>query len=524
MAKMIPASFPKELANDPRRSAEKKVFNAFRDQLSDDFEVFYSRPWWGLEEDGSEKHGEADFVVGHRDKGLIFIEVKGGLVTYQPANDGWQSIDRNGIGHLIKDPMDQAMKCLHKFLPAFKRDQIWPRGIVKMTYGVILPDTLAPAANKQVVGKYPKHLFLFSNEFPELVSEWIEARLLRGENEVPPGAAGMQVVNRVVADPTKLSFSLRSVVEGEIAQMDQFLLGFQYQALMNIMKNRKSVVMGGAGTGKTIVALELCSRLAQDNLSVLFLARNHNLLGYVSKLLPSERIKVAKWPDSSVDHAEFKADWIVVDEGQDLNHFELSELSRKAISSNLVVFLDSNQAILNNPKQVAERIDAQELELSINLRNTKAISRVTGNLFEGDIPEAVGPEGVLPSSEVRSGELISPLKTHVLRILSEGLRKQQLAVLTDSTSLRDQIIGVLNASGAQAARFLDWQADAITVETIDDFKGLECEYLIVVLEKPANLSKQLSYVAASRARSRLHVIASRDDNFLVASIEGRDIQ
>lgn len=521
MAKMTPVSFPKELENDPRRNAEKKVFSALRDSLPDEFEVYYSRPWWGLDPDGSEKHGEADFIVGHPDKGVIFLEVKGGRVTYDPSNDRWQSTDRNGIGHHIKDPMHQAMTCMHKFLPLFKRDQIWPKRVVKMTYGTILPDTSTPATNKQVVGMHQKELFLFGSDFPEGLLDWLTGRLSKGESEIAPGAAGMQVIRRVVADPTKLSFPLRSVIEGEIAQMDQYLLGVQYQVLLTVLKNSRSVVLGGAGTGKTVVAVELCSRLADEGQSLLFLARNQNLLGYVSKMLPSEKIRVQSWPlfDSGPKNHSF--DWVVVDEGQDLNHLELAELGRLSAGSNLAVFLDSNQAILNNPRQVSDRLGAEELVLSINLRNTKSISEVTGKLFEGDPPETIGPDGKEPTVEVVSGEVISATKAHVSQTLAEGIRKDQLTILTDTTALRDQILGSLNKSHVAAARYLEWRPDAIAIETMDDFKGLESDYLIVVVENPTALSKPMSYVAASRARSRLHLICSSADNVLAASIQGK---
>lgn len=521
MAKMTPISFPGELANDPRRNAEKKVFSALRDYLPDDFEVFYSRPWWGLDPDGSEKHGEADFIVGHADKGIIFLEVKGGRVTYDPTKDRWQSIDRNGIGHHIKDPMNQAMTCMHSFLSLFKRDQIWPKRIIKMTYGTILPDTSAPATSKQVVGMHQKELFLFGSDFPEGVLDWVNGRLSRGESEFPPGASGMQVLRRVVADPTKLSFPLRSVIEGEIAEMDQYLLGVQYQVLLAVLKNPRSVVLGGAGTGKTVVAVELCSRLSAEGYSVLFLARNQNLLGFVSKMLASDRVKVQSWPLREPSQGTLEFDWVVVDEGQDLDHLELSELGRLSAGSKLAVFLDSNQAILNNPRQVADRLGAEKLELSINLRNTKAISKVTAKLFDGELPETIGPDGVQPTLEVVSSDLIPATTAHALKTLAEGIRKEQLTILTDTTGLRDQLLRSLKNLGVAATRYLEWRSDAISIETIDDFKGLESDYLILVVEKPLTLSKQMSYVAASRARARLHLICFSADNVLAAAIEDR---
>jgi superfamily I DNA/RNA helicase len=253
---------------------------------------------------------------------------------------------------------------------------------------------------------------------------------------------------------------------------------------------------------------------------VLFLARNQNLLGYVSKLLSGERVTVESWPRTGLEYRASSFDWVVVDEGQDLNHLELAELARWSSGAKLAVFIDSNQAILNNPRQVADRLSALELELSINLRNTKAISKVTGQLFEGELPETIGPDGVLPTYEVCLQRLVADTKQCIIKVLAEGLRRGQLSILVDSISLRESLLVTLNSSNILAGRYLDWLPDALTVETVEDFKGLESDYVIAVIEDPINLSKPLSYVAASRARTRLHVITSSENALLVASIQG----
>lgn len=519
MAIMTPELFPKELANDPKRNAERKVFNALRDFLPAEFHAYYSRPWWGLDASGGEKHGEADFVVAHPDKGVIFLEVKGGRVSFEPSSDTWSSTDQHGISHRIKDPIDQAMKCLHSFLGMFKQDQIWPRGLIKITYAAILPDTHEPPVNKQVVGKHPKGLFLFGNKFPEGLEEWVDDRLQRGGQEVGPGPAGMQVIRRIVADPTKLSFPLRSVLDGEVAQMDQYLVGVQFHVLVSVQRNARSVVFGGAGTGKTVVAVELASRLAQQNLNVLFLARSENLRAFIGRMLPIEGIDIMGWNEfNSQSDQVSRWDWVIVDEAQDLNHADITQLGRYTGTARIAVFLDSNQAIINDPRQISERLNAEELWLSINLRNTKSIARVTSKLFEGDLPETIGPEGETPSATTDVTELVPALIEHIRGLLKAGIRRQQVSVITDGISLRNRTLTALNSADLKAARLMEWEPSSIVVETIEDFKGLESDYLIVMVENPANLSVQLSYVAASRARSRLHLIAQTDTGLLMKSL------
>lgn len=517
---MFPERFPKELANDPRRSAERKVFNALKDGLSDEFTSFYSRPWWGLDSSGAEKNGEADFVVAHKSLGVIFIEVKGGRVSFDPSQDSWLSIDRHNFARPIKDPIDQAMKCMFRFLDLFKKDQIWPSGAVKITHGAIFTDTKAPPPSKQVVGKHRKELFLFGDKFPEGLDAWLRERISPGGREIPPGSAGLQVLQRVIADPTKLSFSLRTVIDGETAEMDQYLIGVQHHVINSVLKEPRSVVVGGAGTGKTVVAIELCARLAALGQRVLFTTKSENLAALVEKVIRSDRVAIKQW---STDGIPWKMgeqfDALIVDEGQDFDHSELREILNFAQERKLAVFLDSNQAILNDPRQIAERLDATEFALTINLRNTRAISRVTASLFEGDLPETVGPEGSPPELQTDVEAIAKVALDQILMAVEKGIRISQLAVLADTSTLREELIHLLRGAGVPTSRYLDWQPDSVTAETILDFKGLESDFLVVVLSQPNLISIQHAYVAASRARSRLVLIANSRGGPLVQAIE-----
>lgn len=517
---MFPAQFPRELANDPRRSAERKVFKALKESLSDDFMCFYSRPWWGLDSSGAEKNGEADFVVAHKNLGIIFIEVKGGRVSFDPASDSWLSIDRHNFARPIKDPIDQAMNCMFRFLDLFKKDQIWPSAPVKITHGAIFTDTKTPPLNKQVVGKHRKELFLFGDSFPEGLDSWIRERLSPGGKEIPPGPAGLQVLQRVIADPTKLSFSLRTVIDGETAEMDQYLIGVQHHVINSVLKEPRSVVIGGAGTGKTVVAIELCARLAAGGQRVLFTTKSKNLAALVEKVIRHDDVVVQQWSPEGVPWKigeEFDA--LIVDEGQDFDHAELREILNFVQERKLAVFLDSNQAILNDPRQIAERLDATEFALNINLRNTRAISRVTASLFEGDLPETVGPEGTAPELQTDAEGIARVAVDQILIAVEKGIRISQLAVIADTSSLREELIRLLRDAGIPTFRYLDWQPESVTAETIVDFKGLESDFLVVVLSQPNSISIQHAYVAASRARSRLLLVAKSNAGPLVQAVE-----
>ena len=59
MAKMWPKEVPLWVVANERRSAEIKVFRKLQEELNDEWEVFYSRPWWGIGHNGEEVDGEA---------------------------------------------------------------------------------------------------------------------------------------------------------------------------------------------------------------------------------------------------------------------------------------------------------------------------------------------------------------------------------------------------------------------------------------------------------------------------------
>src|SRR4051812_3282124 len=107
MATIFPAELPGSILGDPLRSAEVEVYNALRDLLPAEYHVFYSSPWLGTDAEGREIDGEADFIVAHAETGLLFIEVKGGVIAVD-HNNLWTSTDRHQITRRIKNPVLQA--------------------------------------------------------------------------------------------------------------------------------------------------------------------------------------------------------------------------------------------------------------------------------------------------------------------------------------------------------------------------------------------------------------------------------
>ena len=73
MALMVPLVFPHDLRRRPKLAGEALVFAALQAALDDEWRVFYDRPI-------PRSRRRVDFIVANPRRGLLAIEVKGGMV------------------------------------------------------------------------------------------------------------------------------------------------------------------------------------------------------------------------------------------------------------------------------------------------------------------------------------------------------------------------------------------------------------------------------------------------------------
>ena len=99
MAIMIPDLLPDQIANDGERE-----FYKIASRLPDEYTVCYSHRYYESPED--ERVREADFVIVHRDTGLVVVEVKEGEVAF--VNGQWHEFKSGGYQPMAKDPVEQA--------------------------------------------------------------------------------------------------------------------------------------------------------------------------------------------------------------------------------------------------------------------------------------------------------------------------------------------------------------------------------------------------------------------------------
>ena len=512
MAHMWPRKLPAYIKNDPKRSTEVLVFNSIEKNFSDDWHCFYSRPWFGLDKFGGEKEGEADFILANATAGLLFIEVKGGLVSWSPEKDEWSSVDRHGIKFKIKNPSIQADTCKFRFLKVFKSDKRWNFRTVNARHCVVLPHT--PSVLDQQIAGIPSTIFCFEDDFRNRFEHWVSSRLgvsTISLDESNLGETNLLVVQDALAKPLITTYSLNSLIEIELSKMDQNLTGAQFRSLGLLFNNSRVVVSGGAGTGKTLLAFELISRKLALGETCIYATRSDGLREYAkNSLAPSKNLLFL-----SVDH--LLADRplpdlptrlnVVVDEGQDFSHAELGQLSSKFAGQNVFLFMDSNQAIVANPQSVAERLNAIEENLFVNLRNTKNIGDVASALFVGPNLENFNDPGEsVFFQESTSAAAVEEIVRHCKTFREQGMPPGNMAILCFSLESEALIRSRVEALGWETTYSQKRSATGICVSQIVDFKGLESSIVFVFASPRVEIDRENAYVAVSRARSRLFVI------------------
>src|SRR5262249_50868860 len=125
---------------------------------------------------------------------------------YDPATHVWQTVDRDQIRHIIRDPVEQARRSKHELLKKLRNQRGWRRDrLIRFRHGVVFPNAQTPPS--QLGADRPRELFCCRSELPTIAA-WIKNRLSGENEEEGPGITGMQALERLLAAPFTLRFPL----------------------------------------------------------------------------------------------------------------------------------------------------------------------------------------------------------------------------------------------------------------------------------------------------------------------------
>ncbi|NOC83531.1 nuclease-related domain-containing DEAD/DEAH box helicase [Ruegeria sp. HKCCD6428] len=545
MARMYPRELPRHVLENPKLSSEVRVYERIRDKLPGDYNCYYSRSWHEADRDGAELDGEADFIVAHAEHGLLFLEVKGGRVSCREADGQWLSEDRDGFKFRIKNPISQARSSKHHFLKRLKASRALKGRFIRARHGAILPGSVRP--RRALAADAPLEIIAFGNDM-ESLDRWIVRRMTEGDDhgESALGLDGLRALEELLASHFELRAHIGLSLADDARTIER-LTSEQAWILDSLADNKEMAISGGAGSGKTVLALEKSIRSAVEGRRTLltcynaplanhlrsvcqghdglFVASFHSLCRTLAQRagveLPSDDDKLMfdrLLPEALVEvisnQPDLGFDTVIVDEGQDFQDSWLHALRltiKDPESGGFYVFYDDNQRLYTPEKGFIDALPASSIALTRNLRNTRRIHALMAKWYHGRRSIPAGPEGEPVGYIVcRTGEMApARLNERIAQLVRSGqVKPGQIAVLAGTGD-------ALAALGERIAGHATCRADGvrpdhIVLDTVRRFKGLSrpCVFLIGTegLTDP-----ELIYVATSRANVFLELVGTGDD-------------
>jgi Nuclease-related domain len=527
--RMIPAT-----PYNTHSPAERMVFDRLRTMLHEkdasSLTAFHSL---NLTQHAWKRFGEIDFLLCGQ-QGIFVLEVKGGRVAC--SNGRWLLTDRNGREQQGKEsPFRQAELALHgvisKLQKAFSKDVI---DQFVIGYGVIFPDCDWPIPGAE----WDDALLSDARAFRGF-DAWLN-RLFTYWRLKSSGLAKNTIVSASVIESIQsfLRPDFETVVPlstqtDYLAENTVRLTEDQLIWLDVVEANPRTLCTGGAGTGKTLLALELARRWTADGAVVLLACASPWLKAWLEA-----RMNIRSLVVSTVEGIEVAAnrlgishfDALIADEAQDLMQVTVLDKLNVYLKNGLprgqwCLFGDfqNQNGLVNDPEQSAmQRIENYQpvrVPLRTNCRNTSEILENIKIRLGADMGirgSGYGP-AVREFNAATKEEAVSTLGRELDYFVQGGISYSQITILSPFT-YKESLAAALPEKWKRVIFPLDlygirnFPPDAVSFSRITDFKGLENEAVIVVdLSSPlvsANL--KLHYVAMSRARSILSVITTEN--------------
>ena len=564
MARMIP---PLPDAGNPS-AAELRIFEKLRAETSRDWFVLHSL---GLTTHHTKPWAEIDFVlVGPQ--GVYCLEVKGGRLSRQ---DGlWCFIDRTGTVHSKKQGPFEQVGGAAAALYAFLVPKVPELASSVTGYGVVTPDIQfsieGPDVESAVVYDSRDLCVPISRYIDRLASYW-HLRLHRGPVHAELDGPTRGRILELMRGDFDLRPSLRTMMGIAEAEFIR-LTAQQCQILEGLSDNPRAIIRGGAGTGKSLLAVSEARRIAGAGRRVLLCCFNKLLAKHLaSTLIDRPEITVAHFHGLLADLAgragirdripageslerlfrdtypqlclelllerpgfcEFDA--IIVDEGQDLLLPQYVDVFDALLRGGLKkgswrVFYDPNQnlfeALDTDIIDTLAGFGATQYRLTQNCRNTAPIG-LTTSMVAGIEPDQVfqiqGPQ-VRQRWYDSTEEQFRLIADELRHLLDEGIDASSIVLLSEcklaktvlATMRRKLPVSIVDLTSEERPS----GTNVATFSTISGYKGLEADAVIFFgIDSLDNVDSARSlYVGASRAKTILVLII---DNRAKAGYERR---
>ena len=555
--------------------AERFVEERLRAALPDEARLYANVRFVAKTRDRGPAHdGEADVVIVHPEYGLLVIEVKEGAPS-RDAQGRWFI----GGHELPRSPYKQAEDNKHDLRRAIEALPNGPRhDDLRAGHAVAFPDVdLAslPRGHTLLGPDATRDITLDADAFAD-ADATCRALERAWTFWVGDGARGRALSRAELAQIDEFlapTVELRRLLRHDVDEGQERLIrasNAQLQILNFARTRRRAEIVGPAGSGKSLVAVEKACRLAIEGWRTLFVCFNQALATSVMREVDARGEPEGRRPQVSTFHRlaetlevragalgpkpanpgpewfdaiaanlvpaiealpDVRYDAIVIDEGQDFEAdwlLALQLLLRNPDDSILWVFHDPGQALYR--EDVVAGLGLERFELFEDYRSPVPVAELAAAFYRGPgEPQPMADGGREPRLvEAEPGHpTVEAVRRELHRVLvDEGVRPWNVVVLSGASADKSAVwkerrfgtVVLWNGAIDDDGRSKGLPGEDVPAEPADDgvvlfetvrrFKGLE-RPVVILCELPAERDRldQLLYTAFTRATTQLIVIA-----------------